>query len=96
MPKNIDHRTLASQSDNIPIKEVAKRVGITASSIVRWVKKDVFPKPYTLGGRTFFSAKEVDAWTDDQKANRGFNGTPPPAKTKAFKSLRRINVKKAQ
>ena len=77
MPKNIDHRTLASQSDNIPIKEVVKRVGVTASSIVRWVKKDVFPKPYTLGGRTFFSAKEVDNWIDEQKENRGFNGTPP-------------------
>jgi predicted DNA-binding transcriptional regulator AlpA len=80
MPKNIDHRTLASQSDNIPIKEVVKRVGVTASTIVRWVKKDIFPKPYTLGGRTFFSAKEVDAWIDEQKANRGFNGTPPHQK----------------
>ena len=80
MPKNIDHRTLASQSDNIPIKEVVKRVGVTASSIVRWVKKDAFPKPYTLGGRTFFSATEVGAWIAKQKENRGFNGTPPPPK----------------
>jgi predicted DNA-binding transcriptional regulator AlpA len=79
MSKHNDDKTLTSQSDNIPLKEVIKRVGVTKSSIVRWVKKDIFPKPYTLGGRTFFSAKEVDAWIDDKKANRGFNGTPPPS-----------------
>lgn len=79
MSKYNGDKTLTSQSDNIPIKEVVKRVGVTASSIVRWVKKDAFPKPYTLGGRTFFSAKEVDAWIDIQKATRGFNGTPPPS-----------------
>ena len=77
MSKYIDDKPPTSQSDNIPIKEVVKRVGVTASSIVRWVKKDIFPKPYTLGGRTFFSAKEVDTWVDERKANRGFNGTPP-------------------
>lgn len=81
MSKYNGNKTLTSQSDNIPIKEVVKRVGVTASSIVRWVKKDAFPKPYTLGGRTFFSAAEVDTWIAEQKANRGFNGTPPSAKT---------------
>ena len=80
MSKYNGNKTLTSQSDNIPIKEVVKRVGVTASSIVRWVKKDAFPKPYTLGGRTFFSATEVGAWLAKQKENRGFNGTPPSLK----------------
>ena len=55
-------------------------MGVTASSIVRWVKKDAFPKPYTLGGRTFFSAAVVDTWIAEQKANRGCNGTLPFSK----------------
>ena len=80
MSNHNDDKTLTSQSDNISLKEVIRRVGVTKSSIVRWVKKDIFPKPYTLGGRTFFSAKEVDSWIDDKKANRGFNGTPPSPK----------------
>ena len=80
MSKYIDDKPPTSQSDNIPIKEVVKRVGVTASSIVRWVKKDAFPKPYTLGGRTFFSAAEVDTWIAEKKENRGFNGTPPFSK----------------
>ena len=82
MPKNNDNTIPPIESDNIPKKEVVRRVGVTASTIVRWVEKDIFPKPYTLGGRTFFSAREVDAWIDDQKANRGFNGTPPHQKLK--------------
>ena len=57
MPNHNDDKNLTSQSDNIPVKEVIKRVGVTKSSIVRWVKKDIFPKPYTLGGRTSFRLK---------------------------------------
>ena len=47
MPKHNENKTPASESDNIPIKEVIKRVGVTKSSIVRWVKKGAFPQPYT-------------------------------------------------
>ena len=77
MPKHNDNKTPASESDNIPIKEVIKRVGVTKSSIVRWVKKGAFPQPYTYNGRTFFSAKEIEDWQNEKKNNRGFHGIPP-------------------
>ena len=77
MPKHNENKTPASESDNITIKEVIKRVGVTKSSIVRWVKKGAFPQPYTYNGRTFFSAKEIEDWQNEKKNNRGFHGTPP-------------------
>ena len=80
MPKHNDNKNPASESDNIPIKEVIKRVGVTKSSIVRWVKKGAFPPPYTYNGRTFFSAKEIEDWQNETKNNRGFNGIPPGRK----------------
>ena len=77
MPKHNENKTPASESDNIPIKEVVRRVGVTVSTIVRWVKKGAFPQPYTYNGRTFFSAKEIEDWQNEKKNNRGFHGTPP-------------------
>ena len=77
MPKHNENKTPASESDNIHIKEVIKRVGVTKSSIVRWVKKGAFPQPYTYNGRTFFSAKEIEDWQNEKKNNRGFHGIPP-------------------
>ena len=77
MSKHNDRPNLLLESDNIPIKEVARRVGVSVSTIVRWVKKDTFPQPYTFNGRTFFSAIEVDDWQSEKKDSRGFNGTPP-------------------
>ena len=77
MPKHNDRPNLLLESDNIPIKEVVRRVGVTASTIVRWVKKGAFPQPYTYNGRTFFSAEEIEDWQNEKKNNRGFHGTPP-------------------
>ena len=77
MPKHNDRPVLLLESDNIPIKEVVRRVGVTASTIVRWVKKGAFPQPYTYNGRTFFSAEEIEDWQNEKKNNRGFHGTPP-------------------
>jgi predicted DNA-binding transcriptional regulator AlpA len=55
-------------------------MGVTSSTIVRWIDRLGFPKPYTLGGRTYFSAKEADEWLEAKKLNRGFNGIPPGQK----------------
>ena len=49
-------------SDNIPKKEVARLIGLSESTIVRLVQKNIFPLPYRLGGRTFFSRQEVKQW----------------------------------
>ena len=59
-------------SDNIPKKEVARLTGLSESTIVRLVQKNIFPLPYRLGGRTFFSRQEVKQWEQDQKLKRGF------------------------
>ena len=73
------NKTITPKSDNLPLKAVARLVNASPTSIRRWVAKIDFPEPYSLGGRTFFCKKEVDAWIEKQKQSRGFNGTPPCA-----------------
>ena len=68
------------EPDNLSMKANAAKLSVTASTRVRWVKTHGFPQPYTLGGRTFFSVKEVDDWQEREKQQRGFNGTPPSSK----------------
>ena len=68
------------KTDNLSKKAIAAKLGVTASTIVRWVKTHGFPQPYTFGGRTFFSVMEVDDWQERQKQQRGFNGTAPSSK----------------
>ncbi len=96
MSKSNDDTPPTSQSDNIPIKEVVKRVGVTASSIVRWVKKDAFPKLYTLGGRTFFSAAEVDTWIAEKRKTVGLMAHPHFRKMMVMAMMTTINVNKTQ
>ena len=59
-------------SDNIPKKEVARILNVSESTIVRWVNADKFPQPYQIGGRTFFSKKEVLEFNEEEKKQRGF------------------------
>ena len=73
-------------SDNISKKEVARIINLSESTIVRMVNADKFPLPYKIGGKTFFSKKEVLAFNEEQKKQRGF-GHPP---------IKRRNVNKAQ
>ena len=62
-------------SDNISKKEVARILNVSESTIVRWVHAGKFPKPYQIGGRTFFSKKEVLEFNEEEKKQRGF-GNP--------------------
>lgn len=59
-------------SNNISIKETARLVGMSESTIRRWVKEVVFPLPFKVGGRTFFYKPEVDGWLDEKREHRGF------------------------
>jgi excisionase family DNA binding protein len=59
-------------SNNISIKETARLVGMSESTIRRWVKEAVFPLPFKVGGRTFFYKPEVDGWLAEKREHRGF------------------------
>ena len=59
-------------SHNIPKKEVARLVGVSVSTIVRWVKAKTFPQPFAAGGRTFFHRPEIDKWLANKREQRGF------------------------
>ena len=59
-----------SYSDNIPKKQAARIVGVSESTIVRLVKTDDFPKPFKIGGRTFYSEIEIRAWIELRKNTR--------------------------
>ena len=80
MASQNQNETDLPQSDNLSKKGVAQRMGVTSSTIVRWIDRLGVPKPYTLGGRTYFSAMEADEWLEAKKLNRGFNGIPPGRK----------------
>tara|TARA_B100000886_G_scaffold329821_1_gene279602 strand:- start:1000 stop:1215 length:216 start_codon:yes stop_codon:yes gene_type:complete len=56
-------------SDNIPKKEAARLVGCSESSIMRHVKNANCPLPYRIGGRVYFSKREILAWIDEIKRN---------------------------
>ena len=63
-------RLLMSYSDNIPKKQAARIVGVSESTIVRLVKTDDFPRPFKIGGRTFYSEIEIRTWIEVRKNTR--------------------------
>ena len=60
------------KSDNISIKQVSAELNVSISTVRRLTKNAHFPQPYRIGGKTFFSKKEVLTWIDAQVSNRGF------------------------
>ena len=62
-------------SDNISKKEAARIANVSESTIYRWVNAGNFPPPYKLVEHTFFSRKEVLAFIEEKKKQRGF-GNP--------------------
>ena len=66
------------RSKNIPKKEVANLVGVSASSIARWSKQGDFPRPFLLGqNKIFWDKDEIQEWMDNKKKVRGFLGYKP-------------------
>ena len=59
-------------SNNIPIKETARLVGMSESTIRRWVKDAEFHIHFKVGGRTFFYKPAVDGWLAEKREQRGF------------------------
>jgi len=59
-------------SDHISIKEVGTELNVSVSTVRRLASDKYFPQPYQIGGKIFFSKKEVSYWLDEQKSRRGF------------------------
>ncbi len=59
-------------SNNISKKETARMVGVSESTIVRWVNVGKFPAPFPIEGRTFFYRPEIDSWLAKKREQRGF------------------------
>ena len=59
-------------SDHISIKQVASELNVSVSTVRRLTNDVYFPQPYQIGGKIFFSKKEVLSWLDKQKSRRGF------------------------
>ena len=54
-------RALMPYSNNISKKETARMVGVSESTIVRWVNAGKLPAPFVIEGRTFFYRPEIDS-----------------------------------
>ena len=59
-------------SNNISKKEAARMVGVSESTIVRWVNAGKFPAPFPIEGRTFFYRPEIDGWLAEKREQHGF------------------------
>ena len=59
-------------SKNISIKETARLVGMSESTITLCVKEAEFTLPFKVGGRTFFYKPEVDGLLAEKREQRGF------------------------
>ena len=59
-------------SNNISKKEAARMVGVSESTIVRWVNAGKFPAPFVIEGRTFFYRPEVENWMAEKRERRGY------------------------
>ena len=59
-------------SNNISKKETARMVGVSESTIVRWVNAVKFPATFVIEGRAFFYRSEVDNWLAEKREWRCF------------------------
>jgi predicted DNA-binding transcriptional regulator AlpA len=62
-------------SEFIPRKEVARILGISASTAFRWSKKGILPQPFKSGlNKTMYARDEIEAYIEKVKETRGFHG----------------------
>ncbi len=70
-----------SYSNYISKKQVARILGISTSSVSRWVKTNNLPHPFKLGPNIVkWDIKEIEKWIEERKNNRGFLGHKPEKK----------------
>ena len=59
----------------IPKKEVARILGVSVSTVIRWSKTGILPQPFELGpNKTMYVLDEIEAYIEKVKETRGFRG----------------------
>ena len=59
-------------------KEVARRLNISPSTVVRWSKNQIIPLPFLLGSnKVVWDENELNLATEQMKKKRGFLGHKP-------------------
>jgi len=59
-------------------KEVARKLNISPSTVVRWSKEDIIPKPFPLGpNKIAWDENEINEAIENKKKIRGFFGHKP-------------------
>jgi len=52
-------------------KEIIQKLGITRSTLYRWIADNIFPKPVQLGPRSVgWIEAEIDKWLLEKSAER--------------------------
>ena len=59
-------------------KEVARKLNISSSTVVRWSKNNIIPKPFRLGpNKIIWDENEINKAIEEKKKQRGFLGHKP-------------------
>lgn len=58
----------------VTFTEARETLGLSKSTIYRLLEQDALPRPIKIGKRTFFSARELQAWIAGKLADRGAGG----------------------
>ena len=67
-----------SYSKYIPKKQVARILGVSSSTVSRWVKTNYLPEPIPFGPNIIkWDINEIEKWIEERKNNRGFLGHKP-------------------
>ena len=65
------HVQSSAQRQFWSVNEVAQILGTHRTTVHRWVKAEILPKPiYLAPGRPVFSRAEIDAWLAERAAAR--------------------------
>ena len=59
-------------------KDVARKLNISPSTVIRWAKEDIIPKPFRLGpNKITWDENEINKAIEEKKKTRGFLGHKP-------------------
>ena len=59
-------------------KDVARKLNVSPSTVVRWSKSNIIPMPFSLGyNKIVWDEIEINQAIDERKKSRGFLGHKP-------------------